>query len=119
LQLRFTRTGERTIECRFTGSEHQAGAPGVLHGGVQAALLDEALGVAVRTGVEDEERVVTAEFQLRYRRPVPLGEEVVVRGELVRVDGRDFHVEGRIESRTGELLTGARARWRSLDVPPR
>jgi uncharacterized protein (TIGR00369 family) len=117
LQLRFTRTGERTIECRFTGSEYQAGAPGVLHGGVQATLLDETLGVAVRTGAADEERVVTAEFQLRYRRPVPLGEELVVLGELVRVDGRDFHVTGRIESRSGELLTDARALWRRLESP--
>jgi len=89
----------------------------VLHGGIQAALLDEALGVAVHTGLPDGARIVTADFRIRYRRPVPVGEEIVVRGELLRVEGLDCHVEGRIESAAGDLLTAAEARWRWLDPP--
>ena len=42
----------------------------------------------------------------------------MVRGELVRADGRDFHVEGRIASETGEVLTLAEAAgWRRIDAP--
>ena len=117
LQLRFTRTGDNTVTCRFTAASHLAGAPGVVHGGIQATVLDEALGMAARTGFggEEEPSLVTAEFRLQYRRPVPLGEPVVVRAELVRADGRDFHVEGRIESEAGEVLTLAEARWRRID----
>ena len=40
LQLRFVRTGPGTAECRFRAEAHWAGAPGVVHGGVQAAMLD-------------------------------------------------------------------------------
>jgi len=121
LQLRFTRTGEDTITCRFTAASDLAGAPGVLHGGIQATVLDEALGMAARTrfGGEEEPSLVTADFQLHYRRPVPLGEPLVIRGELVRADDRDFHVEGRIESEAGEALTLAEARWRRIDGPSR
>ena len=60
---------------------------------------------------------MTADFRIRYRRPVPVGEEIVVRGELLRVEGLDCHVEGRIESAVGEVLTRAEARWRRLDSP--
>ena len=97
-----------TITCRFTAASHLAGAPGVVHGGIQATVLDETLGMAARTrfGGDEEPSLVTADFQLHYRRPVPLGEPLVVRGELVRVDDRDFHVVGRIESEAGEALTG-------------
>jgi uncharacterized protein (TIGR00369 family) len=117
LQLRFTRTGERTVACRFTAASHLAGAPGVLHGGIQATLLDEALGVAAHTFFNGEKSgaLVTAEFGLRYRRSVPLGDPVIVQGELLRAEGRDFHVEGRIESESGEVLTLAEARWRLID----
>jgi uncharacterized protein (TIGR00369 family) len=117
LQLRFTRSAERAVSCRYTAAAHLAGAPGVLHGGIQAALLDEVLGMAAHTFFEDGDEdgsLVTAEFGLRYRRPVPVGEEIVVRGELVRAEGRDFHVEGRIESEAGEVLTLAQARWRRI-----
>lgn len=117
LQLRFTRTGDKAVSCRFTAASHLAGAPGVVHGGIQATLLDETLGVAAHTlfGSEEEASLVTADFQLHYRRPVPLGEPLVVRAELVRADDRDFHVEGRIESEAGEVLTLAEARWRRID----
>ena len=75
--------------------------------------------MAARTffGDEEDAALVTVDFQLRYRRPVPLGEPLVIRAELVRADGRDFHVEGRIESEPGEVLTLAEARWRRIDAP--
>jgi uncharacterized protein (TIGR00369 family) len=119
LQLRFTRTGANAIACRFTAAPHLAGAPGVVHGGIQATLLDDAFGMAAHTFFEGEKEasLVTVDFQLRYHRPVPLGEPLMVRAELVRADGRDFQVEGRIESETGEVLTLAEARWRRIDEP--
>ena len=118
LQLRCTRTGERSVELRFTAPPHLAGPPGVVHGGIQATLLDEALGMAARVGCVGDGgvRLMTVDFQLRYRRPAPLGESLVIRGELVRSEGRDLHLEGRIESAEGELLTLATARW--VRMPP-
>ena len=48
------------------------------------------------------------------RRPAPTGEPVRVRGELVRRDGRDFVMEGAIESEAREVLTLGEARWRQI-----
>jgi len=52
----------------------------VIHGGVVAALLDEA---CVYACMAKAEQVVTAELQVRYRKPVPVGAEVEVVGRLL------------------------------------
>jgi acyl-CoA thioesterase FadM len=63
----------------------------------------------------DDIPLATAEMQLRYQRPVPIGEPITVRAELRRTDGPDLYVDGAILSQAGEVLTTAEARWRRLD----
>lgn len=119
LKLEFRRTGERGAECHFTAPPHVMGATDILHGGIQATVLDEVMGVAVRTALALEighdvaasANLVTAEFSLRYRRPVPTGSPLIIRGWQLRSEGRDHFVEGVIESESGERLTLAEARW--------
>ena len=73
------------------------------------------MGVAIhRAGENEEIDVVTAEFKLRYRRPVLTGTPLVVRGTMERSDGRDFWLEGAILDAAGERLTVAEARWRLI-----
>ena len=55
------------------------GWQGVVHGGILAALLDEACIYACRAKTD---QCVTAELQVRYRQPVPVGAEVTVTGQL-------------------------------------
>ena len=116
LRMTFVKRGDGNVDSVCTLPDRYAGAPGVIHGGIQATLLDEVMGVAAHSGVEDETlSIVTVDFQLRYRRPAPIGAPVRVRGELVRREGRDFYLEGAIESEDGEVLTHAEARWRQID----
>ncbi len=114
LRLKFSQIGEGEVECRFVPPEHLRGPEGVVHGGIQATLLDEVLGAAAGLAFEDDADVVTAEFQLRYRRPSPTGSELVILGRLRETDGRNVHVEGEIRSE-GELCTTATARWVRVD----
>lgn len=55
------------------------GWQGVVHGGIIAALLDEACIYACRA---KSDQCVTAELQVRYRQPVPVGAAVTVEGRL-------------------------------------
>lgn len=75
------------------------------------------LGTAARTAFVADVPVsfVTAEFSLRYRRPVPVEAPIVVFGELERVEGRNLFVTGRIEDAAGQVLTTAEARWCRLE----
>lgn len=60
-------------------SANYQGWQDVIHGGILAALLDEACIYACRAKAD---QCVTAELQVRYRKPVPVGAQVVVSGQL-------------------------------------
>ena len=70
-------------ECRSSATVQLAsefqGWQDVIHGGVLAALLDEACVYACRAKAD---QCVTAELQVRYRKPVPVGAMVEVTGQL-------------------------------------
>ena len=53
------------------GPNHQSYA-GIVHGGILATLLDEAMGYAVM-GEKIDRRIVTLEYTLNYRHPTPVG----------------------------------------------
>jgi uncharacterized protein (TIGR00369 family) len=92
----------------------------VVHGGIQAALLDEVMGVAAhRSDPSRELDVVTADFRLRFQRPTPSGVPLRVRARIQRVEGRDYFLEGEIVGPDEEVLTRAEARWRRIERRPR
>ncbi|MDY7039503.1 MAG: PaaI family thioesterase, partial [Chloroflexota bacterium] len=74
------------------GDEHQ-GYPGLLHGGITAALLDEALG---RTMIARDLWVVTAKMEIRYRNPIPIGEPLMVFAEPTCERRRVVEVRGEL-----------------------
>jgi uncharacterized protein (TIGR00369 family) len=80
------------LKAEFTTDESECGSSArvrlpsdfqgwqdVVHGGVLAALLDEACIYACRAKAD---QCVTAELQVRYRKPVPVGALVDVTGRL-------------------------------------
>lgn len=117
LHLRFWQLPDGTVEVRHRAAGHHEGATGVVHGGIQATILDEVMGVTAQLALPDDAGdgpCVTVEMQLRYRRPVPLADEVVARARVERVDGPDTWVEGWIVGPDGRALTAATSRWRQL-----
>jgi uncharacterized protein (TIGR00369 family) len=70
------------------GPEHQ-GALGLVHGGLLATLIDETMGAIVHGGRVTR---VTAEMTVRYRRPTPIGTDLVCRAHIGDADGRRFTI---------------------------
>jgi gamma-glutamylcyclotransferase len=116
LRLSFERRGRGVVETDYVAAPELCGMDGVIHGGVQAALLDEAMGFAVHAAFDDrdESDVATIELSLRYRRMAPTGQPLRIRGEFVRAEGRDVWVRGEIRDGAGRLCTEAESRWRRL-----
>jgi acyl-coenzyme A thioesterase PaaI-like protein len=77
------------------------GPPGHAHGGAQAAVIDELLGGAVWVFGH---RVVALNLQTDFVSFVPLLEEHVLRGAIVRKEGRKIFTEGTIENLEGKVL---------------
>jgi uncharacterized protein (TIGR00369 family) len=76
--------------------EHQS-YPGRLHGGIISTILDEAIGRAIMIHSEGDIWGVTVDLQIRFKKPVPLDEELRILGRITKDSSRFF--EG-----TGELL---------------
>jgi uncharacterized protein (TIGR00369 family) len=76
--------------------EHQS-YPGRLHGGIISTILDETMGRAIMMKSEGDIWGVTVDLQIRFKKPVPLHEELRVLGRITKNSSRFF--EG-----TGELL---------------
>jgi len=85
--------------------KHQ-GYPGIVHGGVIAAILDE---VAGRSFMEGDPRkfMVTAKLSVRYRRPVPVGQPLIAIGRAIEDNGRIAKATGQLLGPDGTLLADA------------
>ena len=119
LQLRFTQNDDGSVESRVRVPTHLVGPPGTVHGGIQAVLLDEVMGMTARLNLGDTgDWAVTAELRVKYRKPVPVGPTLVVRGRLERTEGRTLFIAGEILGPEQELLTQAEARFKALDRGP-
>jgi acyl-coenzyme A thioesterase PaaI-like protein len=103
--------GIEEYEAYITFDERHQGGPGLVHGGIVSAALDEACGL-LATWYRFP--TVTARIFVRYRRPVPINTELLVRAELESSRGRRIHVRGAIED-GDEALAEARAAF--LHVP--
>jgi uncharacterized protein (TIGR00369 family) len=84
----------RTASSRLVLPDWVQGWQGVVHGGILSTLLDEA---CVHAGRTVGPHPVTAELTVRFRRPVPVGAEVRVRGEVVEVRRRVLQVRAGLE----------------------
>jgi uncharacterized protein (TIGR00369 family) len=87
--------------ARFVGHMDHQGYPGHLHGGVVAALLDEAMGWAVYA---QGTLAMTARINVRFRQPVPLETPLTVRAETMRDRGRALEMRSEIRDPSGQVL---------------
>jgi acyl-coenzyme A thioesterase PaaI-like protein len=97
---------------RFILGENYAGGAGFAHGGIIAVVLDEAMGKISKL---TEEKAVTAEMNVVYRKPVPVDKEIVVEGWQEDEKGRNRFRVGEIRDVEGNLLARGTARFVAID----
>lgn len=72
------------------------GHVGMVHGGMLATMMDEGMAYCSLAALPN--RIgVTANLTVNYRAPSPAGSFVVLKAEVVKVEGRKVWVKGRIE----------------------
>lgn len=121
LHLRFERRDDGSAASQAEVSSAYQGEPGVVHGGIQATLLDEIMCKAVQYRVQDlgyDDVVVTASMELRFRAPCPIESPLLLTAEVERVEWPSVHVVGRISSGEQQVVTEGAARWRVLTDRP-
>jgi uncharacterized protein (TIGR00369 family) len=113
LKMDFYLTAPGEVQAKITVPAQYEGYPGVVHGGIIAAILDETGG---RSHMEDPTRfMVTAQLNVRYRKPVPIGIPLVVVGLAGERRGRVSNAKSEIRNVDGEVL--AEAELVLVDIP--
>jgi len=92
-------------------TDFQGGA-GIVHGGIVALLLDEVMSKVNRF---QSDRAVTGELSVKYLKPVPVDEELVVEGWEAQREGRKIFREGEVRDASGVVLARGRATFISVD----
>lgn len=101
------------VWTELTPAVHHQGWPGVLHGGIVSAVLDETIG---RVAFLHNRWVQTARLTVRFLKPAPLGEALRATGVLTRNSRRLMEMEGELcLARSGEPL--ARAEGTFVPLP--
>ena len=96
------------------GDLHQS-YPGRLHGGMSSAILDETIGRAIMVSNKNIWGV-TIELTLRYRKPVPLNEELKVVGRITKDTSRIFEGSGEILLKNGDVAVSAVGKYMKLPI---
>ena len=116
LWSRFYELENDELLALFTPRQEHQGYPGRLHGGLAASILDETIGRAVMASRTDDIWGVTIDFAARYRKPVPLGEEIRV---ITRIEGggkRSFEGSGEILLADGSVAIEGKGKYLKMPI---
>lgn len=106
LKMSFYEVGPGHVVAEYTVSERYQSYPGVVHGGIVAAMLDEALGRAAMVG-DHNHFMLTAKMEVRYRKPAPIGQPLQLHGRLERQRGRLMFARAELRLPDGTLVAEA------------
>ncbi len=104
----------RQVRATVTVPDDFNSYPGIVHGGVVAALLDETAGRAVMLDGDWSNLMVTLKLEVTYRRTTPTGTPLEVVGWVVRGGHRRAQVAGEVRLPDGTVT----ARCEALIVRP-
>jgi len=115
----FNDTTSHKAVCIFYLGQDVSGHPGMVHGGLLAAMLDEGLARCCFPALPNKVGV-TAMLNIEYKKPSLTGSFFVLKATTTKVEGRKAFVEGHIETMVGEgeqpeILVSAKA----LFIEPR
>jgi len=103
LHLQFRFEGDEYV-AEFTPEDWHQGWAGMVHGGLIATLLDE---VMTRLCWERGLNVATAQLDIRYKQPVPIGRKTVTRGRINRCRGPFVEAAAETYFEDGSLVASA------------
>jgi uncharacterized protein (TIGR00369 family) len=104
--MRFYQAAPDEVTTRYIVHEHHQGYPGVVHGGIVAAMLDEVCA-RVFMNTDSARFMFSARLEIRYRKNVPVGKPLTLSGKAVRDRGRTAEAIGFIHDEQGNLLAEA------------
>ena len=114
LKLEFKQDG-KIARAEFTPTELHQGWSGIVHGGIVICLLDEAMGYATLFA---DLHCVTASMKARLRRPVFIGEHLIITSSVTNNKRKLVETEARISLKDGTPIAEATATQYVIKTKP-
>ena len=116
LKTFFYETDTNELVAIFKPAQNHQGYPGRLHGGIAAAILDETAGRTITIGKDEEVWGVTLEFNIKYKKPIPLEQEIRVVARLKNENRKIFEAEGEIINPDGGIAATGHGKYMIMPI---
>jgi uncharacterized protein (TIGR00369 family) len=93
-------------------SRHFQGWEGVLHGGLISTVMDE---IMIKAAAQKGFKCVTAELNIRFKKPALLKKEFTIIGKVVETGRRLIRTEGKIIDSDGIIVASANGKFVVVD----
>ena len=101
LKMEFYSDGNSVV-TQLAVPEHLCGWQNVVHGGIIATILDEAMGWAAMFLMK--RLVLTKSMNVEFLQPVMVNQQLIVKGQVDKeLDERQARIQGELYNTTGEL----------------
>jgi acyl-coenzyme A thioesterase PaaI-like protein len=115
LRAAFYELENEELLALFTPTDEYQSYPGRLHGGIATTILDETIGRAIMITHQDLWGV-TIDFNVRFRKPIPLNEELRVIGRITKDRSRVFEGTGEILLNDGSVAVEGQGKYIKLPL---
>jgi uncharacterized protein (TIGR00369 family) len=95
-----------SFEMEITVRKEMTNPLGLLHGGVQAAILDEIIGMTV-AGLDKPSPAVSINLAVDFIGKAKFNDKIVARSQVVRQGRQIINVTGELHSADGKLIAKA------------
>jgi acyl-coenzyme A thioesterase PaaI-like protein len=106
MKLKFSKEGD-TVRAEYTPPREFQGWPGLLHGGILATLLDEAMSHAAYT---TGSTCLTASITIRQRAPIKVETPLLISARITRHGSRLIETEGKVSLKDGTIVAESTAK---------
>jgi acyl-coenzyme A thioesterase PaaI-like protein len=104
--------GTSVVTCNYTPAATDIGFEGIVHGGVIATILDEAMVWAATWS--GKRFCVCGELTIRFKKLAAVGVPLTVRTSIVSSRSRLIETEATVTNESGELLATGSAKYTPL-----
>lgn len=94
--------------AEYVAEEKFQGYKDILHGGIISALLDE---VMIKAVIAKGLLVVTAEIEVKFLKPVKIGERLFLEGKVTGEQKKIFTAEGVVSNSNSEVVATSKGKF--------
>lgn len=113
LGLKFIIDKDNVMHTEFIPQKYHQGFKGIVHGGLIGLILDE---IMVNLAWKMGKNVVSAELNVRLKRPAKVGERLMFRGWIDREDKKMIYARAEAKDEDGVMVAAASAKCIKLKV---